>query len=341
MGDWVCSECRFLCWASKNECRECGASGNDPVSRSQVQTARPQQPPIRVALRNALCVDALDAYANGGKVFLISGGEKIEAGTAASRRSPEADKKRIPVTPVKVQSQLTPLPAGSVPSIINNNNNNQNINTKNNNNNNNTTINTNVNNNQNAQPISPLPTSTSFDTTWMPPNRTSILSENNGFLSRQKSRGNNNRRNPPTPLLPIFASGWATQDRHLTSPTPTPFKSTGLLTPISSPTTSTSNDFTLADLHVDAQKVERRTSASFTNNTQNVNNTNSTTIKPIGPPNKNFNVNLPSPPQSANSSPNKFDPFNQQVSIPTTPSEQDVEDALFKASTALVEFCLS
>lgn len=339
MGDWVCSECRFLCWASKNECRECGARGNDPVNKSSVQTARPQQPPVRVALRNALCVEALDAFAKSETVMLISGGEKIETGTAASRRSPEADKKRIPITPVKVQSGVAaqmphsaPLPlrsssrsstgsAGSAVKAIN-------------------TANTHSNTAKAPPRItstSPLPTSTSFDTTWMPTagNASGTFPENNGFLSRQRSRANNSRRNPPTPLLPIFASGWSQQDRNQNL-SPTPLKSTGLLTPISSPISATSDNFTLADLHVDAQPIERRSSTSG--------------IKPIGRPKaktanphqSQFSVNLPSPPQSADSSPNKFDPFNNDTKdIPTTPSEQDVEDALFKASTALVEFCLN
>ncbi|TIC37644.1 hypothetical protein E3Q08_01207 [Wallemia mellicola] len=336
MGDWVCSECRFLCWASKNECRECGARGNDPVNKSQVQTARPQQPPVRVALRNALCVEALDAFGKGETVMLISGGEKIETGTAASRRSPEADKKRIPITPVKVHSNIPPMPhsaplpmrSGSGSSIGSAGGTSKPPATA-------TAPNAPAPAAATVKPppritsTSPLPTSTSFDTTWMPTanSNTSILSENNGFLSRQRSRANNSRRNPPTPLLPIFASGWSQQERTLS---PTPLKSsTGLLTPISSPISTTSENFNLADLHMDAQPIERRPSTS------------STTVKPIGPPKQGFNMSLPSPPQSANSSPNRFDPFNDPKDIPTTPSEQDVEDALFKASTALVEFCLN
>ncbi|TIB34934.1 hypothetical protein E3P77_01316 [Wallemia ichthyophaga] len=354
MGDWVCSECRFLCWASKNECRECGASGNDPVNKSSVQTARPQQPPVRVALRNALCVEALDAFAKSETVMLISGGEKIETGTAASRRSPEADKKRIPITPAKVQSgvsaqmpQSAPLPmrsssrssTGSTGSGVGSNPASAHAQAH--------------SNKAKAAPrlsTSPLPTSTSFDTTWMPTGSASnTFPENNGFLSRQRSRANNSRRNPPTPLLPIFASGWSQQD-HNYNLSPAPLKSTGLLTPISSPISTTSDNFTLADLHADAQPVERRSSGSGSG------------IQPIGRPKAktanpyqtNFTANLPSPPQSAESSPNKFDPFNNNENavgknitnkhtkdIPTSPSEQDVEDALFKASTALVEFCLN
>ncbi|TIA93559.1 hypothetical protein E3P99_00056 [Wallemia hederae] len=343
MGDWVCSECRFLCWASKNECRECGARGNDPVNKSSVQTARPQQPPVRVALRNALCVEALDAFGKGEKVLLISGGEKIETGTAASRRSPEADKKRIPITPVKLQSGVSAQMPQSAPLPM------RSSSTRSSSGNSINSIHTSTSTAAKAPPritsTSPLPSSTSFDTTWMPATaNSSAFPENNGFLSRQRSRANNSRRNPPTPLLPIFASGWSQQDRNQ-SLSPTPLKSTGLLTPISSPISATSDNFTMADLHADAQPIERKSSISG--------------ITPIGRPKaktanpyqSQFSINLPSPPQSAESSPNKFDPFSHgsnasndnidNKDIPTTPSEQDVEDALFKASTALVEFCLN